>query len=102
KQAVNTIQSLRANLSSQDPESESLFLQNKTDVYRRLADLLIDQGRLPEAQQILSMLKEEELFDFIRRAQNDDNRVAKTGYTAGEEAWQKRYQEISGRLGEIG
>ena len=35
--------------------------------YRTLADLLIAEGRLPEAQQILGMLKEEEYFDFVRR-----------------------------------
>jgi CHAT domain-containing protein len=103
KQAVNTIQILRTNLTSQDEDTEASFLRNrnKTRVYRELADLLIDQGRLPEAQQILSMLKEEELYDFLRRSQTDDNRNTRTGYTPAEETWQKRYQEISGRLGEI-
>lgn len=101
KEAVNTIQSLRANLSSDDSESQRLFLRNKAGVYRGLAELLIDQGRLPEAQQVLSMFKEEELFDFIRRSQNDDNRTTKAGYSPAEESWQKRYHEISGRLGSI-
>jgi len=63
---------------------------------------LIDDGRLPEAQQVLAMLKEEEFFDFINRAGNEDNRTTEAGYNAAEQSWQKRYQEISGRLGSVG
>jgi CHAT domain-containing protein len=63
---------------------------------------LIDDGRLPEAQQVLAMLKEEEFFDFINRAGNEDNRTTAAGYTATEQSWQKRYQEISSRLGSVG
>jgi CHAT domain-containing protein/Tfp pilus assembly protein PilF len=101
KEAVNTIQSLRANLSNDDSESQRLFLRNKAAVYRGLAELLIDQGRLAEAQQILSMFKEEELFDFIRRSQTDDSRTTKADYSPAEESWQKRYHGISARLGSI-
>ena len=102
KQAVNTIQAMRAGLTSLDRELQQSFLQDKTKVYRGLADLLIDQGRLPEAQQVLAMLKEEEFFDFINRAGNEDNRTTEAGYTATEQSWQKRYQEISSQLGSVG
>jgi CHAT domain-containing protein len=102
KQAVNTIQRMRAGLTGLDRELQRSFLQDKSKVYRGLADLLIDQGRLPEAQQVLAMLKEEEFFDFINRAGNEDNRTTAAGYTAAEQSWQKRYQEISGQLGSIG
>jgi tetratricopeptide (TPR) repeat protein len=70
KQAVNTIQGLRAGLVSLEEELQKSFLRPKEYVYKDLADLLIDQGRLPEAQQVLAMLKEEEYFDFVRRANN--------------------------------
>ena len=102
KQAVNTIQAMRAGLTSLDREWQQSFLQDKTKAYRGLADLLIDDGRLPEAQQVLAMLKEEEFFDFINRAGNEDNRTTEAGYTAAEQSWQKRYQEISSRLGSVG
>jgi hypothetical protein len=36
-----------------------------------LADLLIAQGRLPEAQQVIDLLKEEEYFNYIRRDRNE-------------------------------
>jgi CHAT domain-containing protein len=102
KQAVNTIQSLRGNLSSQDRDSQRAFLQDKSSVYRALADLLIDQGRLPEAQEVLAMLKEEELYDFLTRSTSEDNRKTSAGYNGIEETWHKRYQEISSKLGTIG
>jgi tetratricopeptide (TPR) repeat protein len=101
KHAVNTIQSLRGNLSGKDREAQHAFLQDKSSAYRKLADLLIDQGRLPEAQQVLAMLKEEELYDFLTRSVTDDNRKTTPGYNGIEETWQKRYREISSQLGSI-
>jgi tetratricopeptide (TPR) repeat protein len=71
KQAVNTIQSMRSRLTELGKELQRSFLQDKTRVYRHLADILIDSGRLPEAQQVLDMLKEEEYADFISRASGE-------------------------------
>ncbi|MDW8469031.1 MAG: tetratricopeptide repeat-containing protein [Burkholderiales bacterium] len=64
KQAVNTIQGLRGRLTELERELQRSFLREKEQVYRGLAELLIEAGRLPEAQQVLAMLKEEEFFDF--------------------------------------
>jgi len=102
KQAVNQIQALRARLVSIDREYQRSFLQDKEATYRHLADLLIDQGRLPEAQQVLTMLKEEEFFDFIRRDEKQDGRTTNVAFTAGEEPWRKHYEEVSARLGAVG
>ena len=101
KLAVNTVQAMRSDLRNFERESQRAFVRTKGAVYRNLADLLIDAGRLAEAQQVLAMLKEEELFDFIRRSQTEDNRATRASYTGTEETWQKRYQEISSRLGTI-
>ncbi len=102
KEAVNTIQGLRAGLSALDSTLQRSFLRDKEAVYRELADVLIDEGRLPEAQQVLAMLKEEEFFDFIRRDGKQDSRSTQADYTPAEQDWQQRYQAIAGRLGEIG
>ena len=37
-----------------------------SDIYRELADLLLSQGRIAEAQQVLELLKIQELNDFTR------------------------------------
>jgi CHAT domain-containing protein len=62
KQAVNKTQGLRAKLG--DSESDQSFVEKMAPIYRELADLLMQQGRLNEEQQVLAMLKEQELFDF--------------------------------------
>jgi CHAT domain-containing protein len=42
------------------------------DIYRELADLLLSQGRILEAQQVLELLKAEEVKDFTRAAQKEN------------------------------
>lgn len=66
KQAVNLIQELRAELAALGRPTQRSFLSVREPVYRELADALITAGRLPEAQQVLDMLKEEEYSDFLR------------------------------------
>ena len=53
KQAVNYLQQVRGNIQKLASELQKSFLSSKSDSYHDLANLLIDQGRLPEAQQVL-------------------------------------------------
>jgi CHAT domain-containing protein len=97
KQAVNTLQQLRANLAALDKELQHLFLEQKRDVYQHLADLLIDQGRISEAQQVLVMLKEEEYYDFLRR-QDDAARVVRAAYNDTEHVWIEKGAQLEQTL----
>ncbi len=74
KQVVNTLQSLRRNLTPNDQAVQTAFVKKNEDDYRELADRLIAEGRLTEAQQVLRMLKEAEYFEFIRRDATEDPR----------------------------
>jgi len=102
KQAVNTIQGVRAQLASLDRNTRSAFLQDKAQVYRALADLLIEQGRLAAAQQALNMLKEEEFYDFIRLHDAPDARIQRVPFTALEALWHERMQQRMNELARIG
>ncbi len=103
KQAVNSIQGIRADIARIETELQVSFLQTKWHAYKFLADLLIDYGRLPEAQQVLDMQKEEEYFDFILRdAGRKDVRTTAAGYSADEAVWSERYGEISKRIAALG
>ena len=103
KQAVNSIQGMRADIATIEKDLQGSFLQNKWHAYKFLADLLIDYGRLPEAQQVLDMQKEEEYFDFILRdAGRRDVRTTTAGYSADEAVWSERYGEISKRIASLG
>ena len=66
KQAVNLAQQVRANIQGLDRKLQASFLASKEDYYHDLADLLITQGRLPEAQQVLDLLKQQEYQDYVR------------------------------------
>ncbi len=98
KQAVNTLQSLRAGMSSTSRETQQAFTNSVSDTYHSLANLLIDQERLPEAEQVLAMLKEQEYFDFVRRDASADARETKANYNRSEAPWAARYAEIGGHL----
>jgi CHAT domain-containing protein/Tfp pilus assembly protein PilF len=102
KQAVNTIQAVRAGIAELDPSLQRSFLRDKEGVYRRLADRLVEAGRLLEAQQVLAMLKEEEYFEFIRRDARDDPRRTAAVYSKAEGDWRARYEAVKGRLVELG
>jgi CHAT domain-containing protein/tetratricopeptide (TPR) repeat protein len=67
KQAVNIYQSVRRNVRGLDPQTQRTYVTSKETTYRTLADLLVRQGRLPEAEQVLDLLKRQETLDFVRR-----------------------------------
>ncbi len=103
KQAVNIFQAIRGNNRNLDKEAQKSFLQSNEKTYRELADLLIAQGRLIEAQQILDMLKEEEFYGFVRRDASEIEKLSqRADLTTDEAAALKRYQTISARVTEIG
>ncbi|HEY0173822.1 MAG TPA: CHAT domain-containing protein [Pyrinomonadaceae bacterium] len=103
KQAVNAIQRERRQLQNLDRRAQSGYLEKNQKPYRRLADWLIEEGRLPEAEQVLEMLKEEEFFQFVRR----DDKVAsallrRVEPNSVEEGYLKRYGEIADQLTRLG
>ena len=67
KAAVNTVQSMRASLRGIEDQAQQAFVQDKRGAYKDLAALLIDAGRLAEAEQMLALLKDQELSQLIRR-----------------------------------
>jgi CHAT domain-containing protein len=66
KKAVNKQQEIRAANKDLPPELAASFAQRYRDVYLALADLLIAQGRLEEAQRVIDLIKTQELADFVR------------------------------------
>lgn len=102
KQAVNTIQGMRARIAGLDRGTRSAFLQDKSQVYRALADLLIEQGRLAEAREVLNMLKEEEYYDFIRVSSAAETRIQGMPFTAQEAPWHERMQQRLNELARVG
>ena len=71
KQSVNVREGIRQALT--DPTLLQSYTDTVAGTYRGLADLLLEQGRILEAQQVLELLKVEELREFT-----DDERAGGT------------------------
>jgi CHAT domain-containing protein len=103
KQSVNTIQGLRVGLSGLQRDLQQGFLADKRPVYTGLADLLIDAGRLAEAQQVLAMLKDEELHDFLRRDGGEDTRGSRAAFIgSAERNAESRWSTLNAQLAALG
>lgn len=102
KRAINLLQEVRAGLTRLNRSLREGFGERKAEEYRFLAELLIAEGRLPEAQQVLRMLKEAEFFDFIRREAEDDPRQSLSQLDPFEEAQQARLDAPAGVLAGLG
>lgn len=103
KQSVNALQSVRANIRGLDKDLQRGYARNNEQRYHTLAELLISQGRLDEAEQVLALLKEEEYFEFVRREAGEGSTLdRRADLTPVESEWDKRYREIGGRLMAIG
>jgi len=68
KMSVNKLQEARGFIDQLDRNLRECFLEVHQDRYRWLADLLMEMGRYPEAEQVLGMLKDFELQEFTRSA----------------------------------
>ncbi|MDZ8034430.1 CHAT domain-containing protein [Nostoc sp. DedSLP04] len=66
KQSVNVRENIRQDIRKLPREQQESYTQTVAGSYRRLADLLLSQGRVLEAQQVLELLKIQELRDYTR------------------------------------
>jgi len=95
KQAVNVLQQLRANIGELDKELQKTFVRTKGITYRELAYLLMALGRLPEAQQVLNLFKDQQYFDFDRNMQKPASHLT---LSAREAQIAERYEQTTKRL----
>ena len=66
--AVNDYEQIRKNILGMDKEVQAGFAQSRSSAYRMLAELLVEAGRVGQAEQILDLLKEQELQDVVTTA----------------------------------
>lgn len=93
KAGINVIASLRSNNQALPIELQQSFVETYASEYRPLVDLLLQQGRILEAQQVLELLKVEELREFTRSA--------RTSHTAGGIALNETEQRILDEHGSL-
>ncbi len=72
KQAVNITESLRRDLRSFTKADRQAYAGKVADTYRNLANLLLQQDRVLEAQQVLDLLKVQELQDYLKDVRGNE------------------------------
>lgn len=92
KLAVNINQEIRAQNRNLPEELVKALAGRYRELYEYLANMLITAGRLHEAQQVLDLIKQQELFDFVRR----DN--AEAGDIDGRAALTPTESDLSGQI----
>src|SRR5271157_3203096 len=71
------------------------------EVYRRVADLLLSQGKFAEGEQVLRFLKQKEYHDFLP-GETQDAMSDSAPQTAYDQKWQERFNAIHDQLASIG
>lgn len=94
KRAVNAYQARRASLPSQDLMGQRSFINRKENAYHELADLLVTQSRLLEAQQVMEMLKAQEYLDYVRRSGDEVAAAQKKAALTPAESSAEKQQEV--------
>ena len=72
KQSVNVREGIRADLTGLSNTLQNSYTQTVAGTYRKLADLLIARGRISEAQEVLELLRVQELNDFNQGTRSPD------------------------------
>jgi len=93
KQAVNTILGMRLSIEKMGDKILKSFMPLVNNVFKHLADQMIGADRLPEAEQIMNLLKENELSQYVRQDANQVNHLRKAASLNSVEAsLDKEYQ----------
>ena len=104
KQGINLLQQVRVNLQGLDKALQKSFLASKEDYYHRLAQLLINESRLPEAEQVIDLLKQQEYSDYVHAESRGDGAgaLSPVSLTPAEKMAQDEYERSTVHLVALG
>jgi CHAT domain-containing protein/Flp pilus assembly protein TadD len=72
KQSVSTYEEIRSQLRVLPKEQQQSYTKTVEGTYRRLAELLLKEDRILEAQQVLDLLKLQELENYLSNVRGTD------------------------------
>ena len=72
KQSINIRESIRKDIKGLSKEEQASYLETVASTYKTLAGLLLKQGRIMEALQVLDLLKVQELEDYLKNIKGSD------------------------------
>ena len=75
KQSVNIREQIRQQLHTLPKQQQESYTKTVASTYRNLADLLIEEDRILEAQQVLDLLKVQELKDYLSQVRGSNEKL---------------------------
>jgi CHAT domain-containing protein/Tfp pilus assembly protein PilF len=94
KQSVNVTEAIRQDIRGLSREQQQSYTETVANTYRSLADLLLKQDRVLEAQRVLDLLKVQELEDYLRNVRGSDNTAQGVAERSPEQQIKKGYDAI--------
>ena len=94
KAAVEVRESIRGDIQGLDTDLQQSFTDTVADTYRTLADLLLQQDRILEAQRVLDLLKVQELDEYLQNVRGNAQTASGIAYWQPEQEILERYQAL--------
>ncbi|MEL6900531.1 MAG: tetratricopeptide repeat protein [Cyanobacteria bacterium J06606_4] len=94
KQAVSTHEDIRNTNQALSQELKDSYTTTIEERYRRLADLLLQENRVLEAQQVLDLLRTQELEDYFRNVRSGETETNELAYWQPEEKILELYTQV--------
>lgn len=102
KQSVNVIEAIRQDLRVLPKEQQQSYTETVAHTYRNLADLLLQEDRILEAQRVLDLLKVQEIDNYLRNVRGNNNTAQGLPNLPPEQQTWTSYQTILKKAVEIG
>ena len=104
KQSINITEDIRQELKVLPAEQQESYIESVAEIYRALADLLLQQKRAIEAHQILDLLKVQEIFEYMGSLESDADESARDEYTEAplleqEQIFWQKYTQLMDEVG---
>ncbi len=94
KKSVNLREAIRSDLRVLRMAEQSAFTETVAEDYRRLADLLLQQNRVLEAQRVLDLLKVQELDEYLRSVRSTADTTVGIPTLPPEQEFQTEYDSL--------
>ncbi|MFB2837874.1 tetratricopeptide repeat protein [Floridanema evergladense] len=94
KQSVNARETIRKNIKELPKEHQQSYIETVAKDYRKLADLLLQKDRILEAQQVLDLLKLQELDNYLRNVRGNEQTARGVSNTPQEQEVKQGYEAI--------
>ncbi|HEY9874919.1 MAG TPA: CHAT domain-containing protein, partial [Candidatus Obscuribacterales bacterium] len=102
KESVNLTEKIRKDLTVLSRAQQESYTKTVAETYRSLADLLLKQNRVLEAQQVLDLLKVQELDDYLHKVRATEQTSQGVELLSQEKTVQKNYADIENKVIELG